>query len=284
MKFKVRLADVSFSHCGFSNNPMPPVRESKFIEWDRDVNYPGGSALTFVTDRSIPILSEISERPLVAWLLEPRELIPDVYDWVYSNASRFVAILTHEVDRIGSDAPVMWVPFGGCWVPDSEWGLSDDLDRRVSMFVSHKRQLQGHVLRHEIVEEARLNAVPLVLYGSGVGNPVEPKHEHMTHQFQVVVENSLRRGYFTEKLIDCFAKGIVPIYWGCPDLERYGFDERGLIRLYDAGDIKRAYDQAMNMDVDSDEVYAARKHNMETARRYALAEDYMANEYPILLQ
>lgn len=41
------------------------------------------------------------------------------------------------------------------------------------------------------------------------------------YRFAIAYENSLESGYITEKLWDVFAAGVVPIYWGAPNIERY---------------------------------------------------------------
>lgn len=38
------------------------------------------------------------------------------------------------------------------------------------------------------------------------------------YRFALVFENQLQPGYVTEKLLDCFEAGTVPIYWGAPDV------------------------------------------------------------------
>ena len=38
------------------------------------------------------------------------------------------------------------------------------------------------------------------------------------YRFAIAYENSFERGYVTEKLWDCFAVGVVPIYWGAPNI------------------------------------------------------------------
>lgn len=38
------------------------------------------------------------------------------------------------------------------------------------------------------------------------------------YRFAIAYENSLETGYITEKLWDCFAAGVVPIYWGAPNI------------------------------------------------------------------
>ena len=39
------------------------------------------------------------------------------------------------------------------------------------------------------------------------------------YRFAIAYENSQETGYVTEKLWDCFAAGVVPIYWGAPNIE-----------------------------------------------------------------
>jgi hypothetical protein len=46
--------------------------------------------------------------------------------------------------------------------------------------------------------------------------------------FSIVVENTIKDYYFTEKLIDCFRTGTIPIYWGCPSIGDF-FDLNGII-------------------------------------------------------
>lgn len=38
------------------------------------------------------------------------------------------------------------------------------------------------------------------------------------YRFALCFENSVLKGYITEKLFDCFFAGTVPIYWGAPDI------------------------------------------------------------------
>jgi len=41
------------------------------------------------------------------------------------------------------------------------------------------------------------------------------------YRYTISFESSWQSGYFTGKLIDAVLAGCMPIYWGCPDLERY---------------------------------------------------------------
>jgi hypothetical protein len=49
--------------------------------------------------------------------------------------------------------------------------------------------------------------------------PALSKSETMAkYRFAVCFENSILKGWMTEKLFDCFFVGTVPIYWGAPDV------------------------------------------------------------------
>jgi alpha(1,3/1,4) fucosyltransferase len=41
------------------------------------------------------------------------------------------------------------------------------------------------------------------------------------YRFACAYENSTESGYITEKIWDCFAAGVVPVYWGAPNVESY---------------------------------------------------------------
>ena len=86
--------------------------------------------------------------------------------------------------------------------------------------------------------------------------------------FSIAIENSSVPGYFTEKILDCFLTGTVPVYLGDPDIGKH-FDERGIILYTDNFDInelsfERYYDMLPYI-----------KHNYEVAKRLNISfEDY----------
>jgi len=87
------------------------------------------------------------------------------------------------------------------------------------------------------------------------------------YRYTFAFENEWEPGYFSEKILDAVLAGCMPIYWGCPDLERY-FPEGSFIRLdIEASD---APERAMNI-VMSD----YREKNLaalQEAKRRALTE------------
>lgn len=51
-----------------------------------------------------------------------------------------------------------------------------------------------------------------------------------------MVENTSSRGYFTEKILDCFLLKTIPIYWGCSNIGDF-FDIRGIIPFNNVDDL-----------------------------------------------
>jgi hypothetical protein len=49
-------------------------------------------------------------------------------------------------------------------------------------------------------------------------------------------ENTRENNYFTEKIIDCFVTKTIPVYWGCPNIEKY-FNINGIIVVEDIHDL-----------------------------------------------
>ncbi len=90
--------------------------------------------------------------------------------------------------------------------------------------------------------------------------------------FNICIENASYPGYFSEKVLDCFCAGTIPIYYGDPEIGKY-FDERGIIKLTDDFDINSL----------TNELYASMlpyaEINLEIAKNMGLPEDKMWKEY-----
>lgn len=70
----------------------------------------------------------------------------------------------------------------------------------------------------------------LALYGAGF-RPIEDKWDAIApYKYHIVLENSCVPNYWTEKLADAFLGGALPIYHGCPNIERY-FSPESLVRI-----------------------------------------------------
>ena len=68
----------------------------------------------------------------------------------------------------------------------------------------------------------RQRIVPDPVYVAAAGanrGPAKSKSETMSqYRFALCFENSVLKGWMTEKLFDCFFCGTIPVYWGAPDI------------------------------------------------------------------
>ncbi|MBA4249704.1 MAG: hypothetical protein C0432_02915 [Candidatus Puniceispirillum sp.] len=66
--------------------------------------------------------------------------------------------------------------------------------------------------------------------------PTDTKKPLFKSHYNVAIENTQQINYFTEKLLDCIAMEVVPIYIGCPNVGDY-FDARGMIIVKDLSEM-----------------------------------------------
>lgn len=47
--------------------------------------------------------------------------------------------------------------------------------------------------------------------------------------FHIAIENVKHKNWYTEKIGQAFISKVVPVYWGCPNIEDFGYDPRGVL-------------------------------------------------------
>lgn len=265
---KLSIRDRAFGHSPYSNNPWAPVSFSRHMEWDRTTP---ASEKTVYTD------AEIFTAPdgAIAWLIEPICHRPDAYEFLREKGPRMKEVWTSDKKLMGMLKNARFVPFGGCWIAPEDrklWPKSKD----VSIIVSVKRGGLEYDLRHEV---AGLKGVDPYGYDY---TRLEHKIDGLRdYRFQVVIENQRADWWFTEKLIDCFATGTVPIYRGCPSIAEF-FNQDGIIMVDDLKDI-RAVTRHCNAK-QHEKMFAAVFDNFERAKKYYLAEDWLCENHPELMK
>jgi hypothetical protein len=276
MKIRYKIIDDAFKHCNYSNNPSPPLQECKWIEWDR-TKINNIDELIFVTEKNIldPKIFMLPNKK-IAWLLECKYYSPNNYNWILTNYSKYNYVFTHDRDLVSKLPNAIWIPFGGCWIHKDDWSLNYEKNKLVSMMISEKKQLEGHKLRHQI----KNNLNNIEIFGRGY-RPIENKIEGLkNYNFQIVIENYKVSGYFTEKLIDCFVTGTIPIYWGDQNIDKI-FDISGMIIVETYDEIVKTINNLNNIDLDK--FKKGKLKNFETSKNYILAEDYFYKNYKHIL-
>lgn len=85
---------------------------------------------------------------------------------------------------------------------------------------------------------------------NNVGGPVDSKLEFQKqYKFSLAFENSVSNGYTTEKIIDAFASGGIPIYWGDPLVENI-FNKKAFINANNFKTNKELIDYIKKVDND----------------------------------
>jgi hypothetical protein len=267
---RVNLWDAAFAHVPFS----VPGRVSKHIEWVR--GRPTWDGITVVTDDFLAnghILDVLKSTVTIGWLLETRACRPQNYHCIQWAIDKLDFLFTHDAALLAEyPAKARFVPFGGCWIPDDQWGMYAKA-ADVSHIYSAKKFMPGHHLRHAIAE--RFPGIDT--YGHGTPRPLVSKAPALApYRFSIVVENDRAPNYFTEKLLDCFAVGTVPIYWGAPNIGDF-FDARGIMEVENIHDVEVVLELIAIHQARTDPSFDAdvRQRNMELARAYVLPEDYM---------
>lgn len=151
---------------------------------------------------------------------------------------RFFRVMTFNEDLIARIPNGVFLPFGTTWVPD--WrDLQPEKTRTCSLIASAKRDTAGHRLRHAVADWVRATGQDVEIMGRGY-TPFRRKSDGLApFRYSVVIENMREPNYFSEKLLDAVFCETVPIYWGCPNIDRFA-DPSAMIRCQSEDDIRRA--------------------------------------------
>lgn len=270
-EIEVNLIDGAFGHLTKPNGRYSSVHEkiSAKVKFVRDLTYYNG--ITLFTDQYLAtnVADNIQSKYKIGWLLETREVNPNSYNIFESYKDKYDFVLTHDSELIKQyPDKTRFTIFGGTWIKTNNYGLHPK-HKMVSMVYSDKKHLTGHALRHQVASEVE----GIELFGRGTTRPIKDKEEALIeYAFSVVIENSKAENYFTEKLLDCFAVGTIPIYWGCPNIGDF-FDTNGIIVVNSLEEIKQAV-----ANLNENEYYTrvqAAWNNLKRMEDYAVTEDWI---------
>jgi len=238
------------------------------------------------TDRMCYNIEPNPEKTNYAWLIEPPMINGENYSNITQVNSKFKKVFSHNLsirDRIDN---FVFVPHCGTWLRSEDIGLHDK-NKNISFIYSDKQWNPGHRLRHNYANFLKEKNISVDHYGSGSQKPIEFKIESLKdYRFAIVMENSVQDDYFTEKLIDCFLSGTIPIYWGTKNVSNY-FDEGGIIFLPNIDEWGFNMDASLELISSLDENFYQSKlssvvNNFNTAQKYIHPEkiilDYIENE------
>ena len=268
---KIRLFDNLFADNKSASLGGDNIAEGpKNVEWVREGDT---QPISWFTDGHIKDVTKFAPKKAVAWLLEPRCLHPEDYEAAKENAGQFEAILSYDLEFLKEIPNGLWYPYGGSWIHPDKWGMQPKT-KKISMIINTgKNTTEGHKYRSEILKKYG-NLIDV--YGIGV-NEVESKFEALApYEMSIVVESCQIKGYFTEKLMDCFAVGTIPIYWGWNDCR----DIFNIFGINDYYNLERIMEGRTQATYESWRVPA--EENLELAKEFRCVENWLFKKYPHL--
>jgi hypothetical protein len=178
--------------------------------------------------------------------------------------------------------------FGTTWIKNYNF---PEKKFEVSTLVGGKLMAPGHHLRQKLwFKESRIKNVPTKFFLSGnfggienyKNNPIlgSDKAPLFDSQFHICIENTKRKNWFTEKLIDCLQTKTIPIYWGCPNIDDW-FNMDGFIIVNSLEDIINACN-SLNDKTYQEKINAV-EENFEKSKKFATISDRLITKIQELI-
>lgn len=201
------------------NNRLGKIVNGPNISWLRNVH--NNNLINCYFNEAM--LGEIIAPISIAWLIEPRSIIPHVYASIPQIQYKFQYIFTYDDILLQRDNTKFKLhPAAGIWTQPLD--IPPLKNKKCSFICSSKTMCPMHRFRHEVVKKFE-HFVDIYGYYSWV----EEKNIGLSdYMFSIAIENSIEDYYFTEKIMDCFVTYTIPIYCGAKKLEHF-FDMQGVI-------------------------------------------------------
>ena len=220
----------------------------------------------------------------IALMIEPRSIMPWGYDFLENGGyKRFKYVFTHDSKLLRT------LPNAKKIIVASVWTRSDvPKTKDISLVCSFKEMCKLHKVRKTIADLYK-DAPFVDVYGDWQSKVqtkwVEPEEYLRDYRYSIVIENYIDDEYFTEKILNCFANKVVPIYLGARDIGKW-FNRRGIIQVDDWRDLaniefKYFYPRTFKTYYDGIKEYI--DENYEMSQYFSTFENWFFNEYGGLL-
>jgi len=269
-KQKIKIVDTQFDHgksFGTGDLQIPPTS----FDWYRGND--NINDLVVFTEDTIHTVDTYIEKYKIAFLLEAPCKKAKVYDLVKDPTfnSKFNCILTYDKRLISLNPnKFKFYPFGGCWILPHEQKVYKKC-KNFSIIASSKRSTHGQRLRHDVINKCgnRLDGI----FGNGY-KFIESKLEGLKdYRYSFIIENESVNCMFSEKLIDCFMTGTIPIYYGCKGKIGDYFNINSIIQFNNINELPAVLETCTEQFFNNNQ--ESIQENFELAKQYLIPEDYM---------
>ena len=247
--------------------------------------------ITFFYDYIPQNIDQLNINPFNFIMLhEPNEFF-GMHSWVLNNHQLFTGILTWSQELL-DNCPNAILFHHNCNSLTTEYIQSfQNLDKKfeISFLSGAKSLVEGHKLRQEIYKIGNQITIPKKWFhvledfnwddynAGGIGRPADENIYRESKKicfnessFHIAVENIKRNNWYTEKISDAFNTKTIPIYWGCPNLSEFGYDEKGIIRfetkeelIYIINNLTPQLYQEMKPHLDYNYEIASKEYNLK---------------------
>lgn len=164
-------------------------------------------------------------------LYEPPLILPENWDEAYHD--QFSRVLTWD-DRLAGKKNYQKHNFTVDWYSRYRPVQTEEqfLSKKLAVLIQTAKNIPGSLYekRIEVIQWFRDNAMfEFDLYGRGWNIKATPFYKGITqnkldtytkYKFAITFENTdTAVGYISEKILDAFMAGIVPVYWGAPNVQ-----------------------------------------------------------------
>jgi hypothetical protein len=219
------LPSIGLIGGGFQHAPSSTLfNKIQHFKWAKDTICPQ----TFFIDNTIIEGCGVGYIDKFAWLVESKDIIGGAVDFVKNNvelvSKSYKYLFTHQKEIYDLADNFIFTPSHCTWIENPQIYPKTKL---VSMISSSKGWTEGHRHRLGWVEKLRGK---VDLYGRGFNEIAKKEDGLIDYMFSIVIENDSYPTYYSEKILDAFATGTVPVYYGAPDISDY-FNKNGIVEL-----------------------------------------------------
>ena len=226
-----------------------------------------------------------SKKDSCVLLIEPRSIIPVVYKYVEQNWRKFKYIFTHDSLLLNHCPNAKLILWG--WGNANYMSFSDiPKTKNISMVSSNKELCELHKARKELALMYDGSGI-VDCYGTFNGGKYAEVEDYMAdYRFSIILENYIDDYWFTEKILNCFANKVVPIYLGARKIGEY-FNLGGVLQVKDKSEIISVIERLTSDETRAKKVYrrmeSAVDDNYNRAKQFPAFEEWFYKEYGELL-
>lgn len=215
-------------------------------------------------------------------IMEPPDGCGETYNFhkgIPDYTKRFDLVLSHNLDLVNSVSKAKWYPWGTSLLDSEEQFVIYPKSKLVSANYSNKKWWTGHKFRWEIFEELKVNKYfqHVDITGPFSYTNYIPKIDTLRdYYFSIQIENQKVDDFFSDKIVDSFLTGTIPIYWGTNNIGKY-FNLDGIITF----DTKEELCQILKEITPS--YYKSKEKaildNFHEAKKYISPDDWILKTY-----